>query len=184
MRPISDPVIKHHDGCNPDYPEKDPNEKPRHQQAMKKPVKKKPVVSAYAYGKLKAQLRRCERLLDDTSMRVYTLETENERMKQEFHETYTDERDCVWFRPTAEAYAKACAALNRHRALAELGLQNLRALWTALRMIRECVELHASPGSVMFDEQCGAEPHEEADAIIAGILAIVRVGNASAPSSD
>ena len=62
----------------------------------------------------------------------------------------------------------ARVALDLHKA----AQANIVALWSALRMIREAVEELAPPGSVPNDEYLGPEPHEEAQAIIAGIVAL------------
>ena len=47
----------------------------------------------------------------------------------------------------------------------------------ALRLIRECVEQHAPPGSVPPGEHVRPEYTDEAAALIKGILAIVRPAN-------
>lgn len=53
-----------------------------------------------------------------------------------------------------------------------LSEENRRGLWAALRMIREAIEIQAPPGAVKAREETGAEPMGEAEAIVAGILAL------------
>ena len=50
---------------------------------------------------------------------------------------------------------------------------NRRELWSALAMIRECVELHAPPGTVKNSEYIEPPPMLEAEALVAGIQAII-----------
>lgn len=52
------------------------------------------------------------------------------------------------------------------------GKETNRALWDALRMIREAVEAHAPAGSLPAREHTGPHPSEEAEALIAAIVAI------------
>lgn len=54
----------------------------------------------------------------------------------------------------------------------DVALENLRALWSALRLIRAAVEDCAPPGSVANDEYLGPDPLEEAEALVRGIYAI------------
>ena len=58
--------------------------------------------------------------------------------------------------------------LDQYRALAD----DAR---TALRMIREVVELHAPPGSVASEEMVDPPFVKEAEVLVKGILAIARV---------
>lgn len=53
------------------------------------------------------------------------------------------------------------------------GWRNRQALWTALRLIREEVERHAPPGSMIAEEYVLPEPCREAGEIIKGIRKIV-----------
>lgn len=48
-----------------------------------------------------------------------------EKRLAEAMQTYTDERGTVWTVPTAEAYARACGALHKHRAAREQAEQRL-----------------------------------------------------------
>ena len=54
---------------------------------------------------------------------------------------------------------------------------NFHELWSALRKIREAVEVLAPPGSVPNDEYVTSEPMREAEAIIRGIHAIAGVAS-------
>jgi len=63
--------------------------------------------------------------------------------------------------------------LSRERKLNEIGTNNIRAGWNALRLIREAVENYAPPGSVRCDEYTEPEPGFEAEAIVKGVQAIV-----------
>jgi hypothetical protein len=120
---------------------------------------------AIAYNVLKAKNKKLEDMLDESSMRLHTLEDENEKLKQELHETYVDDKGTEWRRPTAHAYAMACAALHRNRALYEITLTNLRELWLSLHMIREAVEQFVP---VKASEYC-LDSMQEADSICEGI---------------
>ena len=68
---------------------------------------------------------------------------------------------------------------DREKLLSERAVwdKNRANAWAALRMIRECVEQHAPPGSVPPGEHVGPEYTDEAAALIKGILAIVRLAN-------
>jgi hypothetical protein len=57
---------------------------------------------------------------------------------------------------------------------------NIRELWTALRLIRETVEELAPSGSMPKYERATLDPMREAEAIIRGIQAIAR--SASPPT--
>ena len=52
--------------------------------------------------------------------------------------------------------------------------ENRANAWAALRMIREIVEQHAPPGSVLPGEHVGPEYTDGAAAIVQGILAMAR----------
>lgn len=62
--------------------------------------------------------------------------------------------------------------LRQNRDAIEATRQTNRALWDALRMVREAVEAHAPAGSLPARETVGPEPAHEAEALIAAILAI------------
>lgn len=70
-----------------------------------------------AHKKLQKDYARVCALLEDSAMRVYTLECERDAAKAELHETYTDDTGQVWTRPTAWAYYAACRALHAKRAI-------------------------------------------------------------------
>jgi hypothetical protein len=61
--------------------------------------------------------------------------------------------------------------MNRHTA--DIGLENLREAWAALRMIREAVEELGPPGCIQSEEWVcatrGPTPMAEAEEIVRGI---------------
>ena len=48
--------------------------------------------------------------------KVRKLQAEVERLRSELNEQYVDENGTAWTRPTAEAYCKACQALDKTKA--------------------------------------------------------------------
>ena len=60
-------------------------------------------------------------LLSSALEKINDLEKEKNSIYQELNETYKDENDTVWKRPTAYAYAKACKALyDKNKKLQQL----------------------------------------------------------------
>lgn len=71
-----------------------------------------------------------------------------------------------------EAALASLQWLQKNRDALAATKETNRALWDALRMIREAVETHAPAGTLPAREQTGPEPQDEAEALIAAILAI------------
>jgi hypothetical protein len=63
--------------------------------------------------------------------------------------------------------------IERLKATATVARDNLRALWHALHMIRDCIEELGPVGALPPEEHLMPEPHHEAEALIAGIQTIV-----------
>jgi hypothetical protein len=57
--------------------------------------------------------------------------------------------------------------------LVALGNENMRECRAALRMVREAIEMHAPPGSVVSEEHVEPPFTAEAEALVRGVLALV-----------
>lgn len=69
-----------------------------------------------------------------------------------------------------DAYVNALEAeVQRLTKLAEVGQGNCRALWSALRMVRDAIEEVGPVGALPSVEHEGVEPHEVAEHLVAAI---------------
>jgi hypothetical protein len=120
---------------------------------------------AIAYNVLKKKLKTITAERDRFDGLVTMWRDRALKAEAELEEFYVDDKGTAWRRPTAYAYAMACAALHRNRALYEITLTNLRELWLSLHMIREAVEQFVP---VKASEYC-LDSMQEADSICEGI---------------